>query len=127
MGDQKNLLLAILASLVVLLGFQLLFPTKEVPKTESMQEINENFAPTPEILAETPKARNQIISESARINIENKFINGSINLTGARIDDIILNKQNKNVKEFCKTECEKTLGRTYHAIHNSSDMYIFFS
>ena len=92
MGDQKNLLLAILASLVVLLGFQLLFPTKEVPKTESMQKINENFAPAPEILAEIPKARNQIISESARINIENKFINGSINLTGARIDDIILNK-----------------------------------
>ena len=92
MGDQKNLLLAILASLVVLLGFQLLFPTKEVPKTESMQKINENFAPAPEILTEIPKVRNQIISESARINIENKFINGSINLTGARIDDIILNK-----------------------------------
>ena len=100
MGDQKNLLLAILASLVVLLGFQLFFPTKEVPKTESMQKINENFAPAPEILAEIPKARNQIISESARINIENKFINGSINLTGARIDDIILNHPNEELQEI---------------------------
>ena len=51
MGDQKNLLLAILASLVVLLGFQLLFPAKEVPKTESTQEINDSIAPAPEIIA----------------------------------------------------------------------------
>ena len=92
MGDQKNLLLAILASLVVLLGFQLLFPTKDVPKIDNAQEINDSFAPEPELVAELPKDRNEIINESARINIENQFINGSINLTGARIDDIILKK-----------------------------------
>ena len=92
MGDQKNLLLAILASLVVLLGFQLLFPTKDVPKIDNANEINDSFAPEPELIAELPKDRNEIINESARINIENQFINGSINLTGARIDDIILKK-----------------------------------
>ena len=92
MGDQKNLLLAILASLVVLLGFQLLFPTKDIPKTNITQEINDSFAPEPELIAELPKARNEIINESERISIENDFINGSINLTGARIDDIILKK-----------------------------------
>jgi YidC/Oxa1 family membrane protein insertase len=92
MGDQKNLLLAILASLVVLLGFQLLFPTKDVPKIDNAQEINDSFAPEPELIAELPKDRNEIINESARINIENQFINGSVNLTGARIDDIILKK-----------------------------------
>ena len=92
MGDQKNLLLAILASLVVLLGFQLLFPTKDVPKIDNAQKINDSFAPEPELIAELPKDRNEIINESARINIENQFINGSINLTGARIDDIILKK-----------------------------------
>ena len=92
MGDQKNLLLAILASLVVLLGFQLLFPTKDVPKIDNAQEINDSFAPEPELVAELPKDRNEIINESARINIENQFINGSVNLTGARIDDIILKK-----------------------------------
>ena len=92
MGDQKNLLLAILASLVVLLGFQVLFPTKDVPKTNITQEMNDSFAPEPELIAELPKARNEIINESERIPIENDFINGSINLTGARIDDIILKK-----------------------------------
>ena len=92
MGDQKNLLLAILASLVVLLGFQLLFPTKDVPKIDNSQELNASFAPAPELIAELPKDRNEIINESARVNIENQFINGSINLTGARIDDIIFKK-----------------------------------
>ena len=107
MGDQKNLLLAILASLVVLLGFQLLFPTKEVPKTENTQEINDSIAPTPEIIAEIPKDRYEIINETSRVNIDNDYINGSITLTGARIDDIILKKyrvdlstKSQNVKFF---------------------------
>ena len=107
MGDQKNLLLAILASLVVLLGFQLLFPAKEVPKTESTQEINDSIAPAPEIIGEIPKDRYEIINETSRVNIDNDYINGSITLTGARIDDIILKKyrvdlstESQNVKFF---------------------------
>ena len=107
MGDQKNLLLAILASLVVLLGFQLLFPAKEVPKTESTQEINDSIAPAPEIIGEIPKDRYEIINETSRVNIDNDYINGSITLTGARIDDIILKKyrvdlstKSQNVKFF---------------------------
>lgn len=99
MGDQKNLLLAILASLVVLLGFQLFFPSKELPKNETSQEINDSFAPTPEVVTELPKARNEIINESSRINISNEYINGSITLTGARIDDIILKKYFSDLSE----------------------------
>jgi YidC/Oxa1 family membrane protein insertase len=90
MGDQKNLLLAILASLVVLLGFQLLFPTEKAPQNSSVQEKENSFAPIPDVVTEMPKARNEIISESERININNQYITGSITLTGARIDDIIL-------------------------------------
>ena len=46
MGDQKNLLLAILASLVVLLGFQLLFPSRRSPlKVIMLKKKNDSFAP----------------------------------------------------------------------------------
>ncbi len=90
MGEQKNLLLAILASLVVLLGFQLLFPAEKIPQNNAIQEKEESFAPSPEVIAEMPKAREEIINESERIKINNQFINGSITLTGARFDDIIL-------------------------------------
>ena len=90
MGEQKNLLLAILASLVVLLGFQLLFPAEKIPQNNTVQESESSFTPSPEVIAEMPKARNDIISESERIKINNQYIDGSITLTGARFDDIIL-------------------------------------
>ena len=90
MGEQKNLLLAILASLVVLLGFQLLFPAEKIPQNNTVQESESSFTPSPEVITEMPKARNEIINESERIKINNQYINGSITLTGARFDDIIL-------------------------------------
>ena len=90
MGEQKNLLLAILASLVVLLGFQLLFPAEKIPQNNTVQESESSFTPSPEVITEMPKARNEIISESERIKINNQYIDGSITLTGARFDDIIL-------------------------------------
>ena len=90
MGEQKNLLLAILASLVVLLGFQLLFPAEKIPQNNPVQESESSFTPSPEVITEMPKARNEIISESERIKINNQYIDGSITLTGARFDDIIL-------------------------------------
>ena len=90
MGDQKNLLLAILASLVVLLGFQLLFPAEEISQNNTVQEKESSFAPSPEVTTEIPKSRNEIISESERVKINNQYINGSISLIGARFDDIVL-------------------------------------
>ncbi|PPR15176.1 MAG: Membrane protein insertase YidC [Alphaproteobacteria bacterium MarineAlpha9_Bin3] len=116
MGDQKNLLLAILASLVVLLGFQLLFPTEEIPNNNITQEKDESFAPEPEAIAEMPKARNEIISESERIKINNKYIEGSITLTGARIDDIIL----KNYLTDLSSNSDKV---KYLSPKGSSDSY----
>ena len=71
MGEQKNLLLAILASLVVLLGFQLLFPAEKIPQNNTVQESESSFTPSPEVITEMPKARNEIISESERIKINN--------------------------------------------------------
>ena len=35
-------------------------------------------------------SREEVISESERININNSFISGSLSLSGARIDDLIL-------------------------------------
>jgi len=97
-----------------------LFPTKDVPKIDNSQEINDSFAPAPELIAELPKDRNEIINESARVNIENQFINGSINLTGARIDDIIFKKyridlssDSENVKFFSPNGSDKSYFAQY--------------
>ena len=93
MGDQKNLLLAILVSLVVLLGFQLLFPNEQKPNKQienKSLENNEVSQPFPNVIEEKERSREEVISESKRININNSFISGSLSLTGARIDHLIL-------------------------------------
>ena len=94
MGEQKNLLLAILVSLVVLLSFQLMFPgdksSNNVVSTNNATE--QNLQPFPEINEEEDKPREEIINASNRVNINNSLISGSLSLTGARIDDIILKK-----------------------------------
>ena len=90
MGDQKNLFLAILASLAILLGFQFLFPSED--KTSNIQELEQqdSIKPVPNQEKTVPIARNEIINKTSRINIKNQFLSGSLALTGARIDDIIL-------------------------------------
>ena len=103
MGEQKNLLLAILVSLVVLLSFQLMFPgdksSNNVVSTNNATE--QNLQPFPEI-NEEDKPREEIINASNRVNINNSLISGSLSLTGARIDDIIL----KNYFEDLSTESD---------------------
>ena len=129
MGDQKNLLLAILASLVVLLGFQLLFPAEEIPKNNTVLDREDSFAPTPEVITEMPKARNEIIDESERININNQYINGSITLTGARIDDIILKNyltdlspNSENVKYLSPKGSNNSYFAEYGWVSTNSDI-----
>ena len=110
MGEQKNLLLAILASLVVLLGFQLLFPAEKIPQNNTVQESESSFTPSPEVITEMPKARNEIISESERIKINNQYIDAGAKIVD-KAEDIFndsemivkvkepLNKEIKMIKE----------------------------
>ncbi len=51
------------------------------------------------IAKEKIKARNLIIEENDRIVIENGMVNGSINLRGGRIDDILLKQYYKTIEK----------------------------
>jgi YidC/Oxa1 family membrane protein insertase len=107
MDDHKNLILAIVLSLLVMLGYQEFFvqpseearleaeldqPTSEVP--EAPQPADE----TPPALGLTPQASPQTMpesaeaaeSEGARIAIATARLEGSISLRGGRIDDVVL-------------------------------------
>ena len=88
MNEQKNLLLAIVASLLILLVFQYFFPNKsDIKKIENnniiksdMNSIQSKILPREEIVASASRI---FISEKSRLK-------GSISLKGARFDDIIL-------------------------------------
>jgi YidC/Oxa1 family membrane protein insertase len=125
MSDQKNMIIAIALSLVILLGFQFLY---EFPKAEKEKARQEQLAasqpaqtggaggtaptpgaPAPSVSAPgggvsapavapsvlTAAKRAEALKATPRIRIETPSLAGSISLKGGRIDDIVL----KNYRE----------------------------
>ncbi len=92
MENQKNLFLAIIISMAIIFGFQLLVPqpertpiTEEQTNSESLVDLSIQKSLTT-VLAE----RIEVINETGRVNFDNSKIKGSINLNGGLIDDLIL-------------------------------------
>ncbi|HEY0114983.1 MAG TPA: membrane protein insertase YidC [Allosphingosinicella sp.] len=100
MNESRNLILAIALSLVVLLGWSALsqqfFPTAEQPSTKfekGKQVPVQQPGSLPTAAPETPRTlrdRNLVLRETPRVAIETPSLRGSINLQGARIDDLVL-------------------------------------
>ncbi len=98
MTDNRNMLLAIVLSAVVLLGWGLLsesfFPTANPPSTKIEQGRSVPLPqPNADPAADGPRAlrdRQAVLAETPRVAIQTPRLTGTINLTGARIDDLIL-------------------------------------
>jgi YidC/Oxa1 family membrane protein insertase len=94
MDNQKNLLLAVVFSLVILIGFDFFFApnTNESDKKQLNENISEEIADKniPTIDTSLVKKSNKNKSSENRVKFKSNRIEGSINLFGATIDDIIL-------------------------------------
>ena len=94
MDNQKNLLLAVVFSLIILIGYDFFFAPKknELNKTQFNENISEEISDkdTPSIDTSLVKKSNKNKSSEKRIQFKANRIEGSINLFGATIDDIIL-------------------------------------
>jgi len=100
MNEQKNLLLAIVASLIILLIFQYLFPTERKMIEENVEAENQ----IKEVPQEKILDREEIVKNNKRIYFsESSRIKGSISLIGARFDDVIL----KDYKDTIKPESKQ--------------------
>ncbi|HEX2135726.1 MAG TPA: membrane protein insertase YidC [Microvirga sp.] len=115
--DNKNLLLAIVLSLAVLLGWQYFFAAPQIERqrqiAQQTQPANPNASTPPASpsqaggpatpvpgtapaqAAQTVEPRDQALQRSPRVAIDTPAIAGSINLRGGRIDDVSL----KNFRE----------------------------
>ena len=103
MGEQKNLLTAFILSAVVIFGFQYFYgsPKTALPPIENVAA--ENTAPqssaTPTAQTSNPVVkqvtRTEALHSSQRITINTPKLGGSLNLTGGRIDDVVLKHYNE--------------------------------
>ena len=92
MENQKNLFLAIIISMAIIFGFQLLVPQPErAPVSED--QTNEQSLVDLSLQGSSSGTlidRSEVINNSGRVTFNNSKIKGSINLAGALIDDLIL-------------------------------------
>ncbi len=96
MNEQRNLYLAIGISIAIIIFFQILLPTQPI-QPPPIEEV-ERLEPATSIDGETNQivqkiqTREEIINSTQRVSFKNSSVEGSINLKGAIIDDLILSK-----------------------------------
>jgi len=111
MLEQRNLIIAIVFSVAILVLWQFLFlpdppPPGSQAQTEATQPVGDSqvpsapgqarpeSAPVPEI-----RDRGEVIGESPRVTIETPTITGSISLRGARLDDLTMKDYRNTIEE----------------------------
>ncbi|MBW7835757.1 MAG: membrane protein insertase YidC [Sphingomonadales bacterium] len=100
MSENKNLILAFVISLVILLGYDLLFMRPKMEAERARQVAQSEVAATPPAAAvgdlpsvretATPASREDVIKQAPRIAIRSAKLTGSVSLVGGRIDDLVL-------------------------------------
>jgi YidC/Oxa1 family membrane protein insertase len=106
-NDNRNMILALVLSALVLVGWTFasnhFFPTS-APQTQKVENGKVKPIPQPQAdpTADKPAAlrsRKQVMSETPRVRIDTPSLAGSINLKGARIDDLVLLDQRQSIGE----------------------------
>ena len=106
-NDSKNLILAVVLSALVLLGWtwaaNKYFPTANPPSTKIENGKQQPLPAQPQAqpsAPSTPKALQSVaaaLAATPRVRIETPSLSGSINLKGAQIDDLLLVTQKQTI------------------------------
>jgi YidC/Oxa1 family membrane protein insertase len=105
LNDNRNMILAIVLSALVLIGWSFLserfFPTANEPSTKIVEGKQVPLPkPAADPAADAPAAirdRRVVLAEAPRVQIETPSLRGSINLRGARIDDLVLTRHREGL------------------------------
>ena len=112
MGNNRNMMLALVLSALVIFGWSFvsdkLFPPA-LPQTHKVEDGKVKSIANPAsdsgTVAPTPAALrnlNQVLVESPRVAIRTPSLQGSINLKGARIDDLVMLRQTETIDSSSK-------------------------
>lgn len=107
MNDQRNMILAIVLSAFVLFGWGIasdkLFPQHKAAPQASAPSATEAAPALPGAVAIAPsdvlRDRNIVLAGTPRVKIDTPRLAGSINLVGARIDDLVLRNYKETIKK----------------------------
>jgi YidC/Oxa1 family membrane protein insertase len=101
LNENRNMMLAIMLSALVLIGWSMLsdrfFPTAG-PQTQTVENGKVKAAPPP--VRQAPQVLRNIetvLADGQRVKIETPSLTGSINLVGARFDDLLLRKERTTI------------------------------
>ena len=106
MNDQKNLFLAIGLSIIIIIFFQILFPTQPIQNTHNESNKIDNVNPSIDtentLSLNIPKPKEEILISNKRVKIDTPSLKGSINLQGGILDDLTLTKYKVSMEENSK-------------------------
>ena len=91
--DKKNLIVFLLVCAGLYLAYDIFVQQPRIERLKQAQEraaLEQPYASSNPKFSTEPATRTEALNRSNRININSDVIEGSINLTGARIDDIAL-------------------------------------
>ena len=107
MPEQRNLILAIVLSVTIIIAFQYFYelprmkdaqrqqaqPTEQMTEAPQQQAAPDAARPAPPGVPASPEvARTQALAGAARVAIANGALEGSLALTGGRIDNVVLSR-----------------------------------
>jgi len=107
-NDNKNLILAVVLSALILLGWMWaankFFPTANPPsvKVENSKQqqpvpSQSQAQPTQQAAPQVLRNRTAVLGSTPRVRIETPSLQGSLNLKGAQLDDLVLVKQKETI------------------------------
>ena len=108
MTENRNIILAVVLSALVLLGWTMLSDRflPAAPQTHKVEKGTVEPSPNPQagsVQATGPQApqkiqgREQVLAQTPRVQIRTPSLQGSINLRGARFDDLVLVKERQTI------------------------------
>jgi YidC/Oxa1 family membrane protein insertase len=100
LNEQRNLILAVVLSAIVLLGWGIISEHYFPPTSKVVKGKQVPVPPKSAPVANSPAAikdRNIVLAESPRVAITTPRLAGSINLKGGRIDDLVLTQHKETV------------------------------
>ena len=91
--DPKNMIMAVVLSMLIVFGWQYYYVGPQAQKAQEQAEMAKTQAanPSPATPALTAvKSHDEVIAATTRVKIQTDKLTGSINLTGAQLDDLKL-------------------------------------